>query len=584
MMRLLRAALAMISIFVVPGCGFELDKDSPKPQEAKGPFAVLINIDGALPTFNTPQGMLGSLSTSQYRLTELLDKAAADINVQEVVVHFGAPAVSMGRAMEIVEAVQRVTLKGKPVVCHIDAADNVAYWMAAQACPRIMVSPAGGIEALGLSVDAVYFRDLLASLGLVADVIHIGEYKDAAEPLTRQEMSPHARESTEGMLFELHRILVDGIAKGRKLDSAKVQEIMDTGPHSAKDAVALGLADEAKSLQLYLDSLAPRYAGGVNREYGKPPQKSFDLTEMLKLFSKPKPPTGPKGPKVALVPMIGPIMSGVSDELMGNMETIRDMEMTQTLGALARDDAVRAVVIRIDSPGGSPLASDNIWLSVRELAKTKPVVVSMGDVAASGGYYIASAATEVIAEPATLTGSIGVVGGKLVLTGAAEKLGVSSERIQSGKRAAMHSPFSKFNEDERAAIRELMTTYYDIFVDRVVEGRGLSREQVLAAAKGRVWTGSQALRLGLVNQLGGLSLAVARAQVLASLPATAPVEIRPKPKSFMEVLGEALSEPAVAMLPPLAQRHPTLKHSLALVSLLLDESVVAFMPLGISIH
>ncbi len=570
-------SFALLAFLLLSGC--DAGGDPPAGGKAAQPFAVVFHLDGEMPPFTNPQNMFAALSMSQYRLTSLLEKASADPGVQEVVVHLGSPAVSMGRAQELVEALRQVTARGKPLVCHIDSVDNVGYWIAAQACPRILVSPAGGVEALGLSLEAIYIRDLLSSFGVVADIIHIGEYKDAAEPLTRQEMSEHAREAAEGVLFELHRLLLEGIAKGRKMDSARVQAVLDGGPYNAKQTVALGLADEERTLQSTLDALEDKYPGGVNDEYGKPPPKRLSFGDLMKMFGQADAARSTPGPKIALVPMIGAIMGGESNDIIGGGETIREMEVTRALSDLARDDDIRGVVIRIDSPGGSALASDNIWHSVRALAARKPVVVSMGDVAASGGYYIASGATEVIAEPGTLTGSIGVVGGKLVFAEAAEKIGVNSQRIQTGKRAGLTSPFREFSGEERAAIEALMKNHYDLFIDRIVEGRGLDRERVLSAAKGRVWTGSQALQIGLVNQLGGLSTAIARAQALASLPATAPVEIRPKPKSFMEVLGEALNDPgAAAVTRSLARRHATLGHGLALASLLLEEKVLAFLP------
>jgi protease-4 len=258
------------------------------------------------------------------------------------------------------------------------------------------------------------------------------------------------------------------------------------------------------------------------------------------------------------------------------MEMVRDMELNKTLREIARDHTVKAVVLRIDSPGGSALASDNIWNAVIALKAKKPVVASLGDVAASGGYYIASAATEAFASPSTITGSIGVVGGKIVLGDAATKLGINTERISTGNRANLESPFSPFSKDERQALAKLMRSTYDLFIERIVEGRNLEQSKVLEIAEGRAWTGSQAVKLGLVDKLGNLSDAIERARVLASMPAGTKVEILPKPKNFFELLSETFSEPQALLTRATAQGHPSIRHALSITSLLAKHRVLAY--------
>jgi protease-4 len=569
----------ILSLGILSGCSFDKATEETVEQGPKGPFAVLFEISGELPQFSRSPAAFGPPVMSQYRLEKLLEQASADLRVQEIDVHIGSPMVSLARAQELVDALLRVTLAGKPLVCHIDSVDNVGYWIAAQGCPKILISPAGWVEVLGLSLEAVFLKDFLASMGVTADMINVGNYKDAAEPLTRDTMSDASRKAAQVMLAEIHRILVDGISRGREIDHTAVQGLIDTGPFDAKTALAHRLVDEITPLQAHLDGLHAKHAGGVVDDYGKAPSKKFSYMDFLKLFSGGEPEAKKQsGPRIALVPVVGPIMGGKSEELMGGMNIVRDMALTAALSEIGRDTSVRSVVLRIDSPGGSPLASDNIWHAVRALAKKKPVVASLGDVAASGGYYIASAATEIMAEPATLTGSIGVVGGKLVFDGAVEKLGVKTERIKTGRRASLHSPFTGFDEGERQAIQGLMSTVYDLFVARVAEARGMAKDKVFEVAEGRVWTGFQAKQRGLVNEIGGLSHAVERARQLASLPAGAPVHIEPEPKSLMEMIGEALSEPQVRMTRALSRRHPAFSHGLSLVQLLLDEQVLAFQP------
>jgi protease-4 len=290
----------------------------------------------------------------------------------------------------------------------------------------------------------------------------------------------------------------------------------------------------------------------------------------------------PSPPHIALVPAVGPIVSGTRDDLLGGMEVVYDLELVGALSDVARDDMVKAVVLRVDSPGGSALASDNVWEAVRSLAARKPVVVSMGDVAASGGYYIAAPATEVFASGTTLTGSIGVVGGKLVLGDMLTKIGVHTETMSKGKRAAIGSPLTPFSDEEREVVRALMQDSYDLFVDRVVTGRGMARDKVLAAADGRAWTGSQALSQGLLTRTGTLRQAIERARELAKLPG-GPVQIHPEPKSFMELLSEAFADQGTGVLAAARRLEPG-RRALALAALLRRQNVLAFTPVYVEIR
>ncbi len=299
------------ALLALVGCSLDIESPSTESKEPMGPMAVLFNIDGPMPQFSNQAGMLPSLAVSQYKLETLLKKAAGDLQVQEVVIHFGHSSLSFARAGELVEAIKQVVIRGKPVTCHIDEADNVAYWMAAGACPRILVSPAGGIDALGLSLEAIYARDLLNSIGVTADLLNIGKYKDAAEPLTRDSMSPEAREASKSMLFELHRVFKDGITTGRKLAPNTVQGLIDGSPYSAEESVKLGLTDGISTLGAYLDTIRAKYAAGVIDNYGKSPVTPFSFTDVFKLISgSEKKSEIDLHPKIALVPVLGPITSG----------------------------------------------------------------------------------------------------------------------------------------------------------------------------------------------------------------------------------------------------------------------------------
>ena len=581
-LRSLFAFLAGILFIVQAGCS----KDKPaskQPQTLKVPAAVIFELDGAIPQFSGTGGLLSSTVTSQYKLTRLVKRAMKDVLVSEIIFHFGTPEVGWARAGEISDLIASAATSGKSVTCHLESPDNRTYWMAARACPQIVISPAGSVDLVGLSLESVFMKDLLDSLGVTADMLSMGRYKDAAESLTRTDMSPDARIAAEALLTDLNREFIEGISRGRKIDAAKVTALIDGGPYSASRSLKAGLADRVETFGNITDALRNKYPGGVISRYGKAPPKVLSFSDIISMFSDTETQDQILSPRVALISASGPVVSGGGDDsLLGGMNVISDADLIDALSKAAHDSTVKAVVLRIDSPGGSALASDNIWHAVRNLVAVKPVVASMGDVAASGGYYIASAATEIFASGSTITGSIGVVGGKMVLGVGLEKIGIRSESIKKGRRAGIASPFHPFNEEERAAIIVLMQETYDLFIDRVVTGRKLDKAKVQAVAEGRVWTGTQALKAGLVDKNGTLTDAIARARELAQMP-NAPVMLFPKPKSFIEIIGEQFANQDISVLAA-ARRLPAGRRALALTSCLLKNKVIAFSPTFLDIR
>jgi protease-4 len=575
---------SIIAALLAVGCDCDLVPGGGQSAEGPaGPHAVLIELDGPLPAFSGGGLLFGAMLQSQHRIEELLDRAGRDPNVQELVFHIGNPEIGMARAHELSDAIARVAATGRPVTCHLEAPGNLGYWLAARSCPRLVIAPAGGVDLVGFALEAVFARELLDSLGVSAEMLHVGRYKDAADSLTRTDMTEESRQAAGSLLGELHRELVTGIAAGRKLAPERIEELVAGGPYSAAGAKRAGLVDGIETLGRVLEPLRDRYAGGVVDDYGREPPKPLSLSELFNLFGGKPPAEQDQAPRIALVPVVGPIVSGgVQDELLAGMELVRDAELVDALGEAARDQSIKAVVLRIDSPGGSALAADNIWAAVRDLAAIKPVVASMGDTAASGGYYVAAAATEVFAAPSTITGSIGVVGGKLAIGEGLAKIGVRSEILARTDRARLFSPFAPFDDAEREAVLGLMRSAYDLFVDRVAEGRDMEREQVLAAAEGRVWSGAQALEAGLVTRLGTLADAVERARELGGLPA-GPVEIFPPQKTMMEVLGELLAGSESGVLVT-ARRHPAGRHALLVAALLLERRVLAVAPFALEVR
>jgi len=576
--------LALVAPLVVAcdcGLGFGGDDHSSGPA---GPHAVLIDLDGPMPAFPGGGPLFGAIAESQYRIEQQLERLSRDPNVQELIVHVGNPEIGMARARELSDAIGRVAATGRTVTCHLEEPGNLGYWLAARTCPRLVIAPAGGVDLVGFALEAVFARELLDSIGVTAELMHVGRYKDAADSLTRREMSEESRQAAESLLVDLHRELVEGIAAGRKIEVERAEELVAAGPYSAAAALEAGLVDEIETLGRALEPLRERFPGGVVEDYGRRPEKPLSLGDLFGLLGG-RPPAGRpvSAPRVALMTAVGPIVSGSGQqELLAGMELVRDRRLVDALGEAARDPSVKAVVLRIDSPGGSALASDNVWSAIRELAAVKPVIASMGDVAASGGYYMASAATEVFASPTTITGSIGVVGGKLVIGEGLSRIGVEVETVASTERAHLFSPFTPFAEGEREVVLQLMRTAYDLFVDRVAEGRALDRDAVLAAAEGRIWSGFQAREKGLVTTLGTMADAVERARELGGLPG-GPVDLFPPPKSVMELIGEALAGSEVGVLAVL-RRRPAGRHALLLASGLLERRVLAVAPFAIEVR
>jgi protease-4 len=429
---------------------------------------------------------------------EILEAAAQDPQVDGVLLRLEGAPHGWGKVLSVRRAVERVREAGKPVAAWGErlGAEDLLLGSAAS---RLWLPPAGSVALVGLRAESVFVRGLLARLGVEAEVVRVGGYKAAGEMFARDSLSPEAREQTEALLDDLYGELVDGIARGRGLDPQTVRERIDAGPYTAPAAAEAGLIDGClypDELEEELERLAP------------PPPEDRPGPRRVRVVDAPfygalrardagwRPLVGDL-PKVAYVVATGAIHGGRGFSGIGS-DGLRGL-----LDKLARDPAVRGVVLRITSPGGDGLASDLLWRAVRVARRDQPVVVSMGDVAASGGYYVAAAADAVLAEAGTLTGSIGVVGGKLNAEGLLERIGVTTEAVERGSRAGLLSATRGFTPDERALVRRDMEALYTTFLDRVAEGRAMPRRSVEKLARGRVWSGLRACELGLIDALGG---------------------------------------------------------------------------------
>jgi protease-4 len=483
----------------------------------RGRFWLRVALDAAVPEGPRAAALPGLGLPSAPPLLGLLEGLAAaerDARVEGVLLRLRGAPVSLAQGLALRRALAALRAAGKPVAVYAERLGTEELLLAAGA-ERIFVPEAGSVALLGLRLESFFLRGLLDRLGVRAEVVRVGEFKSAAEGLVRHGMSETQRVQLEALLDDLYEVVVSGIADGRGLTPARVRELVDGGPYRAAAAREAGLVDAC----LFPDEVEAALAELAGRPGGEVTLADFPAYHRLRARDPGLRASLREVPRIAYVVASGMVRSGA-----GAVGVASDVYRA-LLRRLELDASVRAAVIRVDSPGGDAIASDLLWRSVRRLAAAKPVVASLGAVAASGGYYLASAADAVFAESATLTGSIGVVGGKLDLEGMYEKLGVAREGVERGARAGLLSASRALTPAERSALRADLRAVYELFLERVAEGRRMTRDAVHAVARGRVWSGRRALAEGLVDGLGGPLEALAEARRRAQLGEAEPARV-----------------------------------------------------------
>jgi protease IV len=545
------------------------DDDAPKPakkaKEAKPPenktekkavktsdgkaskshkTVVRLSLHGEYPEGPTDPSMFGDLQPSLSKLIGLLDDAKADKDVAGVWLRIEDVEFGRGKVHEVRAAIAAVRKAGKPVYAELTSADTGAY-LVASACDFIYMPVSGTLTIPGVRMEVTYYKGLLDKLGLKFDALRMGKYKGFVEPMSRETMSGPVRESLQAIVDDAYDGMIGLICKDRHLEDYQVKTLVDKGLFSAAAAKEAGLIDEVLYADEFEASLKTRLKVDqvdVETSYKK---KQLDtdfsglggFVKLMEAFSGgKKAEKASSKPKIALVYAVGEITEGSSRSSLFGGSTLGSTTMVETLRKAFSDPKVLAVVMRIDSPGGSATASDLIW---RETVRVKkPFIASMGNVAGSGGYYIAMGARKIYAEPETITGSIGVGGGKLVTGGLYSKLGVNTEVISRGKNSGAFSSNQPFTEEERTVWTKLLQDTYHEFVSKAAAGRKMDYSKLEALAQGRVYTGRQAKKLGLIDELGTLKDAIAAAKKQAGLKPDAEIEIEvlPEPKSFFEQL------------------------------------------------
>ena len=493
--------------------------------------ALILKISGDLPDYSPPDPLAKTFGVEQAEsFTDILAdlrKAKADTRIGGILLDINFPGIGWGKADELRDAIKDFRASGKPVYAFMEMGMNKDYYIAA-AADKIFVTPAGDLYVNGLAAQAQFYRGSLDKLGIEPQFIKIGAYKNAPDQYTRKEMSDEQREVTNAILDEYYGAMVSAISESRHKTPDEVKAMIDGAPYNARQAKQLGLIDDAVYREQAYDALKNALGYKENEDlrtigtdtYRDVSPNSLNLNN---------------GEKVAVIYASGAIMSGRSSSSPFGGQTVGSDTIVDAVNDAANDDSIKAIVLRVDSPGGSALASDVMWYALENAKAKKPVVVSMGDVAASGGYYISCNATKIIAEPRTITGSIGVFLGKPIMNGFYDWVGISNEYILKGKNAGLFRETQKWEGDELVKIQEQANNiYYDNFVPKVAEGRHKTPEEVNSIGQGHVWTGTQAKGNGLIDDFGGLEKAIAVAKDLAQLPADKDVRRvnYPKPRTF----------------------------------------------------
>jgi protease-4 len=489
----------------------------------EGNSALILRVGGDLQEVE-PGGLVGSLFEPPPTVRSIVDalrKAKVDRRVTSVIIRPTSTAALWGKVQEVRDAIVDFRTSKKPIIAYLEYGGEQEFYLAS-VCDKVFLMPTASLDLTGIASYELFLRGTLDKIGAYPDAMHIGDYT-----MTEHTFTPAHREMAESLNRDLYDQLLKGIATGRHKTVQEVRQLVDHGPFLPEDAVRAGLVDDVA----YEDELDDKVA------LGRSPSKFLEDQDYRGV--SPGSLGLNRGPKIAVLYAVGIITSGESSYDSPQGEVVGSDTIIRYLRKARADDSIKAIVLRIDSPGGSAIASDVIWREVQLTRAIKPVIASMSDVAASGGYYIAMPAHKIVAEPATLTGSIGVVMVKFVIDGTLKKLGMNMEGVSQGRYANLYSPIRPFSPEERAKIQEQMQATYDAFVEKAAAGRNTTPEKIDAVAQGRVWTGQQAQRIGLVDELGGLQRALTLAKEHAKIPPNAEVElvVYPPKRSLYETLA-----------------------------------------------
>jgi len=519
-----------------------------------GPLILELDLTDGLAEGQPQDPVSAVLAMRRTRLLDVLDglkRASRDDRVRALVVKVGGGRIGLARIQELRGAIAKFRESGKLTVAWTESfgeftRGNLPYYLAT-AFERIYLQPTGTLGLTGIAIEQVFLHDALAKLGVDFQSGKRYEYKTAADTLTETGFTGPARETAERMAESVTEQLIAGIVEGRGKTTEQARELLDRGPFLAQQALDEGLVDSLAYRDEVYEDVRARAGKDATLQYVARYQRARVLAEL------PRRAAAARDPHIALIYAHGPIRTGRAARGPVGGGGIGSDSLTAAIRAAVADEKARAIVLRVSSPGGSAVASDTIWREVvRARATGKPVIVSMGDVAASGGYYISMAADVIVTQPGTITGSIGVIMGKPVLQELFGRTGVSTDTVASGGHANMFSASRPFSEDEWERINTWLDAIYVDFTGKVASARHLSSERVDELARGRVWTGADAVANGLADEIGGLQDALAIARRRAGLPASALARLFPRVSPLEQLRPPESSEtprPAAALLP-----------------------------------
>ncbi len=609
------AALGVFLVLLAPMC---LGSEPSPAAEAKAPVPVVahFHLSGLLreSPVADPFGLMAGEMTSLKDLVRRMDKAGNDSQVKAVILTFDQMDLGTGQVEELRRAIEHLKASGKKVHAYAEDLSTREYSLLC-ASDRFSVAPQSTVWLTGLYGESLFVKGLLDKIGVQADFLHMGDYKSAAEMLTRTSPSKPAQENLDWLFDSLYGSLVDMIAQSRGKTAEQVRDLIDHGPYVADEARKKGLIDAVQTREEFIATVENDLGGEmqVENRYAREEKAKLNLASPFGFFSllselfKPATPPTVQKDAIAVIYVEGAILPGYRQPtLFGAYDGAFSGDIRKALESASRDDSIKAVVLRVDSPGGSAQASDVILNAARRVKSEKPLIVSMGNVAASGGYYVSCSADAIFADAATITASIGVVGGKLVTTDLWNKLGVNWVSHKRGVNADLLSSARPFDEAQRKVIQDYMQQVYEVFKTHVTKGReGKLRKPIDELAGGRVFTGKQALDLGLVDQLGGLNQAIEYAAAKVSLKSY-DIRVLPEPRDFLSLLmgdlsgeGEHPTDIRLPRMTSLLAGHPTLAPLLDLlqktepqraralvqalqqIELLRRESVILMMPFDV---
>jgi protease-4 len=538
LLGLLTGALLIILIGVIGF--FAIASLRAKPPSVADGSTLILHLSGSVPErppVEYPIPLLqGKTAVTVQNVWSMLRRAATDSRIRAVVFEPEDVSVGWAKMQEIRSDLAAFRKSGKPVYAFLKSPSTRDYYMAS-ACSKIYMAPADMLDVKGVALELMYFKGTLDKLGVQVEVQHAGKYKDFGDMFTRTSMSPETREVMNSVADDIYSDLVDTIAKGRGKDASQIKSTLDEGPFVSRQAKATGLVDEIRYEDEMLGDLRTvlkqtSITKLTERDYINVPDSSVTSRD-----------------RVAFVVGEGSITRGDPDS--SGESGLESAAFVKILTKVSNDSGIKAVIVRIDSPGGEVTASDEMWRAMNQLSRKKPLVISMSDAAASGGYYMAMTGDPIVAYPGTETGSIGVVFGKPNLHGLYDKVGVSKDAISRGKFSLIESDYYPLTEAGRQKLREGIDASYQDFLSKVATARKKKVSEIEPVAQGRVWLGDQAKANGLVDELGGIDRALELVKKKAGIPASSNVNLvlYPGKRSVFDVLFRPSAEAeAEAML------------------------------------